>query len=163
MKKEAIKSLTIGILMIMVVVLTIMYSLKFSYNNKANELIKSSFVAQSEISEYIGKLKSDTFNIYTTEQLLVGSSDVSSIDTTKIKDNDNNNLSQLVSNDDKITYNNQIFYKLDVDNFEKLFDISLYKDDTLTWYIGNSGDIKVNYKIKPIWWNNELGSLYIGD
>jgi len=163
MKKESIKNIIIFILILIVITLLVIYAIKFSNNEKTSKIIKDSLIAQSNISEYIGKIKSDTFDIYTTEQLLTGSTDITNIEGTIIKDNDDKNLLQIVDVDDKITNNESVFYKLNTANFKKRFDINLYEEDGITWYIKSTGDIKVNYINKPTWWNQELDTIYTGN
>ncbi|MDD2376543.1 MAG: hypothetical protein PHD15_00740 [Clostridia bacterium] len=163
MKKENVKNIIILILIITTIILVITYLLKFSDNSNITKLIKDSLVVQLNVSEYIGKIKSDTFDIYTTEQLMIGSTDIQNIDTTRIKDNDDNDLLQIVSIEDKISYNDTMFYKINMDNLKKIFDINLYQESGITWYIGSTGDIKVNYITKPTWWSQELDIIYVGN
>ena len=163
MKKENIKNIVIFILILAVIILVIAYVLKFRDNSNITKLVKNSLEAQSNISEYIGKTKSETFDIYTTEQLLIGSTDIQNIDSTKIKDNDNSELLQIVNVEDKVSYNNSTFYKINIDNFKKKFNIDLYQENGITWYIQSTGNIKINYTTKPTWWNQELDTLYVGN
>jgi len=163
MKKEKLKTIIIFILIFTTIVLVTMYILKFSDSSNITKLIKDSIAAQSNISEYIGKTKSDTFDIYTTEQLLIGSTDIENIDTTRIKDNQDNDLLQVVSIEDKVSINDSKFYKINLDNFKEMFDINLYQGNGITWYIESTGDIKVNYITKPTWWNQELDIIYVGN
>jgi uncharacterized protein YpmB len=163
MKKESIKNIVIFILILIVIALLIIYSIKFSNNAKTGKIIEDSLAAQSKISEYIGKIKSDTFDIYATEQLLLGSTDIKDIDGSKIKDNDDKDLLQIVNIEDKITKNESVFYKLNTVNLKKIFDISLYEENRIMWYVKSTGEIKVNYINKPTWWNQELDILYVGN
>jgi len=163
MKKESLKNIVIFILIFIIIVFTVMYLLKYNNNSKSATMVKDSLVGQSNISEYIGKIKSDTFDIYTTEQLLIGSTDIKNIDTTKIKDNSDVDLLQIVNIEDKVTKNDAVFYKLNTENFKKRFGITLYEENGITWYVQSTGNIKVNYITKPTWWNKELDSIYVGN
>ena len=163
MKKENIKNIVIFIMILAIIILSISYVLKFRDNTNVTRLIKDSLVAQSKISEYIGKTKSDTFDIYTTEQLLIGSTDLKDIDTTIIKDNADKGLLQIVNIEDKVSHNDSIFYKINIDNFKEKFDIDLYEENGITWYIQSTGNIKINYITKPTWWNKELDVIYVGN
>lgn len=158
-----VKDIIIIILIVAVVTLTVMYLLRFNSNTKTKQLVKDTLTAQTNISEYLGKLKSETFEVYTNEQLLVGSSDIQNTDTTRIKNNDNEEILQLVSIENKVNSNNSIFYKLNTDSFKKKFNIDLHEDDGITWYIQNTGEIKVNFINKPSWWTEELNAIRLGD
>lgn len=161
-KKEKIKNIIIFILVLAFITFAIMYLLKFNNSNRTKQLIKDSLRAQASISEYIGKMKSDTFDIYTIEQLLVGSANIEDIEATRIKDNNENNILQIVTKQDKIIKNNVTFYKLNVDELEKKIGLKLYEDDNIEWYIQSNGDIKINYTNKPNWWTDELDAIHIG-
>lgn len=163
MKKETRKNIII-ITLILVITLLIFINLINSSNNvKAKQLISNTLTAQSIISEYIGKMKSDTFDIYKTEQLLIGSTDIENVIETRIKDNNNEDLLQIVSIENKISKKDKTFYKVNIENFEKKFDIKLYNDDGITWYVNNTGNVKVDYTTKPNWWTQELDAIYLGD
>ncbi len=163
MKKNNIKNIVIIILILIIMVLTIISLLKLNKNNKAKDLIKDSLTLQSKISEYVGKLKSDTFDIYTTEQLLIGSTDIENISQTKIKNNEDEDLLQIVSIDSKISEKDSTFYKVNTEVFEKEFKVKLYKEDGIVWYIQSNGDIKIYYTSKPNWWTQELNAIHLGD
>lgn len=162
-KKGNRKNIIILILTLVIIFLAVTSLLKINDNVKAKQIIKDSLTAQSIISTYIGKMKSDTFDIYTTEQLLIGSTDIKNIVETKIKNNNDEDLLQIVSLEDKVSNKNSTFYKINIDSFEKKFDVNLYKEDGITWYVQNTGNIKINYTIKPNWWTQELNAIYLGD
>jgi uncharacterized protein YpmB len=162
MKKKTKKDIIILFLIIVIIILTAINILKINSNEKAKQIIKDSLTAQSIVSNYIGKMKSDTFDIYTTEQLLIGSTDTQNVTGTKIKNNENDDLLQIVSVEYKISQGKSKFYKLNTDNFEKEFNVKLYNKDGITWYIQDTGDIKISYTSRPTWWTNELDVLYLG-
>lgn len=161
-KKDRIKNIALFVLVLAFITFAVMYLLKFNSSNKTKQIIKDSLRAQASISEYIGKMKSDTFDIYTIEQLLIGSTNIEDLDRTRIKDNNDNNILQIVTNQDKITKNNVTFYKLNVDELEKKIGLKLYEDGNIEWYIQSNGDIKINYTNKPSWWTDELYAIYVG-
>jgi hypothetical protein len=163
MKKESFKNIVITILILIIMVFIVIKLLKLNDNIKAKQLIKDSLVAQSTISSYIGKMKSDTYDVYTTQQLLLGSSDVENVDTTNIKNNNDENVLQIANPSDKISFGDSIFYKLNIDSFEKNFNLELYNEDGITWYIQSNGNIKINYLIKPRWWTQDLDAIYLYD
>lgn len=163
MKKDNIKNIVIIILILIIMIFTITSLLKLNKNIKVKQIIKDSLTVQSKISTYIGKMKSDTFDIYTTEQLLIGSTDIENIDKTKIKNNDDEDLLQIVSIDGKISENDSTFYRVNTEIFEKEFEVKLYKEDGIVWYIQSNGDIKIYYTSKPNWWTQELNAILLGD
>ncbi len=162
MKKETIKTFTIIVLILIIVLLIITNFLKQGSNVKAKKLFKEILTVQSNISNYIGKMKSNTFEIYTTQQILIGSTDIENILETRIKNFENDDLIQIVIDKDKISQDNSTFYKINIDNFKKKFNYNLYNEDEITWYIQDNGDIKISYIIKPSWWIQELDIMYIG-
>lgn len=163
MKKETIKNLVIIILLLVIMFFTVTNILKSNNTVKAKQLIKDSLTAQSIISTYIGKMKSDTFDIYTTEQILIGSTDIENIAETKIKNNNDEDLLQIVNIENKVSDEDSTFFKLNIESFEEEFDIELYKEDGITWYVSKYGDIKINYIAKPNWWTQEMNAIYLGD
>jgi|GEM_PF-3100364 len=163
MKKETLKNIIILILILVITVFVFPNLLKKKDNVKTKQLIKDSLTAQSVVSNYIGKMKSDTFDIYTTEQLLIGSTDIVNIEETKIKNNENEDLLQIAIYKDNISQKDSVFYKLNIDNFEKKFNVKLFKADGIEWYIQNTGDIKISYTSQPNWWTQELDALYLGN
>lgn len=162
-KENPIKKFILFILVLAIFVISIMWLLKINGSTKTKQIITDLITAQAIISEYIGKMKSETFDIYTTEEILIGSTDINNIEETRIKDNDSQSTPQIVTIENKIEKDNVTFYKLNIDVLDKEFGLKLFKDDEIIWYVQETGIIKVNYINKPNWWTRELDAIYIGN
>ncbi|MEG1141166.1 MAG: hypothetical protein RSE41_01705 [Clostridia bacterium] len=158
MNKDLIKNVIIGILSL-VLIIVIIFILKPKTIVNSNDLLKNIILVQSNISEYVGKTKSDTFNIYNTELILIGSSNIEKIEDSKIVNNNNEELISLISLDDKKKIKDINYYKLNVKNISKLFKISL--TDEVTWYIDSNGNIKILNDKLPKWWTSNLDIFLI--
>jgi hypothetical protein len=152
-KNEKTKNIVILILSIIVIILLI-FNLFQPNTMKSSNIVLEVMGLQSKVSEYIGKMKSDTFDIYTKEQLLSGMQD-----SEKIKDNNGDDCLQLIDINNKIVKQDINYYKVNKDNIFKEFKIQL--DEELEYYISSNSDVRVKYSIKPLWWVDELNSLVI--
>lgn len=161
-KKVSMKNIILFVLILAVFAMSIMWLLKINNSTKTKQVITDLINVQINLSEYFGKLKSETFDIYTTEDIIIGSTDIQKVEETRIKDNDNKEISQIVITDNILEKNNITFYKINIDIIEKDFGLKLYEDKNIIWYIQETGQIKVSYINKPIWWTDELDAIYVG-
>lgn len=153
MKKEKIKNIIIIILSI-IIILFLIFNLFQPNTMKSSNIVLEVIGLQSKVSEYIGKMKSDTFDVYTKEQLLSGVKD-----DEKIKDNSDQDCVALIDINEKIQKEDINYYKVNKDNIFKEFKIQL--DEELEYYISSNSDVRIKYSIKPLWWVDELNSLVI--
>ncbi|MEG1705558.1 MAG: hypothetical protein RR290_03165 [Clostridia bacterium] len=161
MKKEKLKTFIIITLVIIIILIFLIFAIKSNNKSKSTILLDTIMHLQMNLSEYLGKFKSDTYEVYTKEQILIGSTDFKNIDKTKIKDYENNEIISLVDFKSKITKNKVSFYKINLLNIDKLFKIIVDEKLNIDIYISNDGKVAIRYIDKPIWWIQEFNTLCI--
>lgn len=134
------------------------YLLSPKYSTESTNVVKSIFESQIKLSEYIGKMRSDTFDTYSTSQLLTAVVDLEKEEKQAIVGANNKELTALVSTDkENIIEAKEIkYYKVEMSNFTKVLSTQLINDSNITWYISDSGVLKLKYSHKPKWWVDEL-------
>ncbi len=157
------KNVIIGILIVVILGLIASYLLAPKYSTESTNIMKVAFEAQVKVSEYIGKLRSDTFDVYTVEQLITSYRDLEKEEKEVIKDTSGKEISPLVSTEDgDIKEKDETkYYKANMSNFATILNVQLINDSNLTWYLSDSGVIKLSYKVKPNWWTDEFEVMHI--
>ena len=153
------KNIAIVILIVVVIILSIFLIIKNKNNGKGNSeiatFIKDAVEVQNNLSYYVGNTYSDTFGIYTKEEIV----------TARKKDakenSDISKLTSIVDTNSKIDSQNGTCYKISEENYKKILNVDLPKYDGITWYIQDGSLIKVHLNIKPDWWNEDLSCLEI--
>lgn len=161
-KKNGVKNVVIIILAVLVLLFgTYIVLLKFNVTgvDGKSTFVKNAFNLQDKVSYYIGTTYSDTFGIYTKEEILLGKTK----DGKEIKDNNNKAMTPLVSADKKIEKNGTVAYPLNEESAKTLLQITLPKEDGVTWYIQDGNLLKVNLEKSPSWWSIDLDCLKVGN
>lgn len=163
MKKDLIKNIIIAILVLIILGLVAIYLLNPDYNTESTNLIQSAFECQIKLSEYIGKLRSDTFDAYTTEQLLVGSYNLEDIENSIIMNTAGEEIKSLVySTSEDIKVVDEIkYYRVNVTNFASALNVQLINDANIVWYVSDTGVLKLTYSFKPDWWIDEFEVFHL--
>lgn len=151
MKKERIAILVLGILVI--VLLGYIIFAKGSLNTK---FLEDDIKLQDSISYYLGQLSSDTFDAYTKEQIITGS-----VNEGKITSINGKEIIPIVDVNEKITINNENYYKINLEKLKEALNITISEYDGTAWYLSSDGIVKVKVSIKPGWWTNSFDSLRI--
>ena len=153
------KNISIVILVLAVIVLFIALIAKSSGggtsgNGNAN-FVKDAMEVQNNLSYYIGSTYSDTFGIYTKEEIVTA---------TKKDDKENSNITKLtaiVDKNSKISSQNGTCYKISEESYKSILNVELPKYEGITWYLQDGALVKVHLDIKPSWWTDDLKSLEI--
>mgnify|MGYP006067579631 CR=1 FL=1 len=126
----------------------------------SGKFLQSAYTLQSKISTYIGKSSSDTFGIYTNEELITGKVAATGED---IKDNEDNSIKPLVDIDKKIEKDGKVAYKINEENLKDLLNTSMPTYDGIEFYIQDGELLKVNLTSSPDWWMEDLDFLLVGN
>ncbi len=121
------------------------------------------FESQIRLSEYIGKLRSDMMDSYSTEQILVGSYNLDDIENSIIMNSAGEEITAIVYSKpedikkvDDITY-----YRVNVTNVMSKLQTQLINDSNIVWYVSSTGVLKISYSKKPDWWIDEFDVFYL--
>lgn len=144
-----------------IILIALMIFMKFSSKTVtgSSKFMQSVFTLQDKVSTYIGKTTSDTFGIYTAEELVTGKLATTSED---IKDNEDKSIIPLVDVDKKQEENNKVAYKINEENLKKLLNTSMPTYDGVDFYIQEGSLVKVKLTSKPDWWTEDLDFLLVG-
>ena len=157
-KKNAIIILLIAICLLLAAVCV--YSL---FGNKtlsgSGKFLQSTFELQSKISEYVGRTTSDTFDVYSDEEVVTGK--IKDTDE-EINDNEGKAMKAIVDIDKKIEKNGKVAYKINEENLKSLLDTSMPTYDGIEFYIQDGNKLKINVTNKPDWFNEDLEFLEVG-
>lgn len=153
------KNISIVILVLAVIILSIVLIVKSagggnSGNSNAN-FIKDAMEVQNNLSYYVGNTYSDTFGVYTKEEIVTA---------TKKDDKENSNIDKItaiVDKNSKISSQNGTCYKISEEAYKSVLNVSLPKYEGITWYLQDGALVKVHLDIKPSWWTDDLKSLEI--
>ena len=134
------------------------YLLNPKYSTESTNVVKTLFEAQIKLSEYIGKMRSDTFDSYSTMQLLTGVVDLEAEEREAIIGAGSKEITALVDTekDDIIEKKDIKYFKVNMSNFTTVLSVQLINDSNITWYISDSGVLKLKYSRLPKWWVDEL-------
>lgn len=160
-KKNVVKNVVIIILAVIVLLLgSYLFLLKMNVSgiDGKSTFVKDTLSLQNKVSYYIGGMFSDTFGIYTKEELLLGKTK----DGKEITDNENHAITPLVSAEGKIEKNGTVSYPLNEENAKKILNINIPKEEGITWYIQEGELLKVNISKAPSWWSLDLDCLKVG-
>lgn len=163
MKKDVIKNIIIVVLVLIILAFIVIYLLNPDYSVESTNLTQSAFEAQINLSEYIGKMRAETFDAYTTENIIVGSYNLEDIANSIIMDTTGKEITSLVYStpDDIITKDETRYYRLNISNFVNVTGVQILNDSNIVWYINNLGILKCKYSHKPDWWVDELEVFHI--
>lgn len=144
-----------------ILLIALMIFMKFSSKTVTGsaKFLQSIFTLQDKVSTYIGKSTSDTFGIYTAEELTTGKLATSGED---IKDNEDKSLTALVDTEKKQEKNGKVAYKINEENLKKLLNTSMPTYEGVEFYIQDGSLVKVNLTSKPDWWTEDLDFLLVG-
>lgn len=151
MKKERIVILVLGIL-----VIALLGYIIFAKGTLNTKFLEDDINLQNSISYYLGNMSSDTFNAYTKEQIILGESE--GVKITKL---DGTEITPIVYAEEKVTINNENYYKLNIDNLKTALNISISNYDGATWYLSSNGIVKVKIFTEPGWWSKSFEYLKI--
>ena len=143
MKKA--KYIIIIVILIIALGLTAAYAILgprgFKTTEKGKAFLDDVLTLQSNLSYYVGASYSDSFGVYTKEEILLGKT---LEDGEKIKDNEDNVLPTLVNEE------NTIEYKGEIPTYEGV-----------TFYVVEGDLVKVKLDSTPDWWNSNYDGLKI--
>lgn len=151
MKKERVVILVLVILV--VILLGYIIFAKGSLNTK---FLEDDINLQNSISYYLGSMSSDTFDAYTKEQIMLGE-----VDGTKITNVSGEEVIPIVNIEDKVTIENENYYKINLDNLKTALSISISNYEGTNWYLSSNGIVKVRFSITPGWWSKSYDYLKI--
>lgn len=161
-KKEGHKNVVIVILLVICMLLAAL-TVFLVFGNKtvsgSSKFLQSAYTLQNKISTYIGKTSSDTFGIYTYEEIITGKVATTGED---IKDNEDESLTPLVDIDKKIEIDGKVAYKINEENLKKLLNTSMPTYDGIEFYIQDGQLLKVNVVATPDWWIEDLDFILVG-
>lgn len=161
-RKEGHKNVVIVILFVICMLLTAL-TVYLVFGNKtvsgSSKFLQSAYTLQNKISTYIGKATSDTFGIYTYEEIITGK-----VATTgeEIKDNEDKPIKPLVDIDKKIEKDGKVAYKINEENLKSLLNTSMPTYDGVEFYIQDGELLKVNIVNSPEWWIEDLNFILVG-
>ncbi|MBR1883461.1 MAG: hypothetical protein IJ809_00680 [Clostridia bacterium] len=156
------KNIIIVILLIIIIGLVSSYLLNPQYSADSTSVLKAVIEGQVKISEYIGKLRADTFDAYTVEQLLLGVSNLDDMENSVISDTKGGEIIPLVNPTENVKKKGDVtYYKVNLSNFTKVLSTQLVNEGNLTWYISDAGVLKLSYSNKPKWWIDEFEVFHI--
>ena len=113
---------------------------------------------QSTLSYYVGSSYSDSFGVYSKEELLAGKT----IDGEKIKDNQDNLLPTLIEEGSELPYKDEEkAYKLNMEHVETTLSIKIDDYEGVNFYVVQGDIIKVKLDATPDWWNNNYNGLLL--
>ena len=158
MKKEIIKNVIIVILSLVIIAFVALYFLNPKYTTESANILHSAMQAQIRLSEYIGKMRSDMFDAYSIEQILVGSSDLEDKANSIIVNNDGEELKALVHSEpeDIKEIDGVKYYRISITNFAQVLEVQIINDSNLVWYVSDTGVLKFSYTNVPDWWIDEF-------
>lgn len=165
MEKDKIKNIVIILLVVIIIILAIfliMSKINYKDYTEISKITQKFQESQSELSLYLGKMKSDTYGIYNDIQILSGV--VTEDKKEEIKDTNDKVLTPLIDLSSKKELNNKVYYKVNTNNFNQILkiDLPLY-DNQITWYIEDGILLKLDFQNEPEWWSNDFNYLKIGN
>ena len=163
MKKEVVKNVVIVILLLVIAGLVSLYFLNPRYTTESTNVLHSLCETQIKLSEYVGKMRADMFDSYSTEQILVGSYNLEDIENSIIMDATGEELTSIVysTSDDIKTINDIKYYRVNVTNVMSVLETQLINDSNIIWYVSDTGVLKVSYNRKPDWWIDEFEVFHL--
>lgn len=162
------KKIVIVAIVILIIALGITsYLAFFSKNGSITNATRSKFIKdvmsmQAQISYYIGTTSSDTFGLYSKEDIITGVVKDENGENKEIKDTEDNNLTPIAEIDNKKEANGKTAYEINSDNYEKVLGSKLPEYSGIKWYIQDGEIVKVSFETQPDWWNEDLTSMLIG-
>lgn len=153
------KNITIVVIVLVVIILAIVVITKSIGNGKSGagnaNFVKDAMEVQNNVSYYVGNAYSDTFGIYTKEEIVTA---------TKKDDKENSKISKLtaiVDTNSKISSQNGTCYKISDEAYKSILNVQLPKYEGITWYLQDGTLLKVHFDTKPAWWTDDLSALEI--
>lgn len=155
------KYIFIIIVLIILLGLSVAYAILGPNGFKTSEKGKSFFddviTLQSNLSYYVGASYSDSFGVYSKEEILLGKTE----DGEKIKDNQDNVLPTLVVEDSAIDYKDGKAYELNMDYVNTTLSTKISNYEGVTFYVVEGDLVKVKLDGTPEWWNSNYDGLKI--
>lgn len=152
--KNSKDKIIIVLLLIIIILLAGYIILNLNKDSKAKDFISDFTKLQSNISYYIGSTYSDTFGVYTNEEIITG--------TKTANDNDIENIEPIVDTKSKIEKNAKVSYQILSENVKKIFKVDVPNYEGVKWYIQDGEFLKVDFETKPSWWTDNLESYRLG-
>ncbi len=154
--KNSKDKIIIVLLLIVIILLAGYIILNLNKDNKAKDFISDFTKLQSKISYYIGSTYSDTFGVYTNEEIITGTK------TTNENVDDIKNIEPIVDVESKVEKSGKISYQILSENVKKIFKIDVPNYEGVKWYIQDGEFLKVDFETKPSWWTENLESYRLG-
>ena len=160
MKKT--KYIIIIVILIIALGLTAAYAILgprgFKTTEKGKAFLDDVLTLQSNLSYYVGASYSDSFGVYTKEEILLGKT---LEDGEKIKDNEDNVLPTLVNEENTIEYKGEKGYELNIEYVNTTLKIKIPTYEGVTFYVVEGDLVKVKLDSTPDWWNSNYDGLKI--
>lgn len=150
-----------------IIVLVILLGLSVAYailgpngyktTEKGKQFFDDVITLQSNLSYYVGASYSDSFGVYTKEEILLGKTE----DGEKIKDNQDNVLPTLVNEENSVSYKDGTGYELNLEYVNTTLSTKIPTYEGVTFYVVDGDLVKVKLDGTPDWWNSNYDGLKI--
>ena len=155
------KYIFIIIILVILLGLSVAYAILGPNGYKTTEKGKSFFddviVLQSNLSYYVGASYSDSFGVYSKEEILLGKTE----DGEKIKDNQDNVLPTLVVEENAEKYKEGNAYELNMEYVNTTLGTKIPEYEGVKFYVVEGDLVKVKLDGTPEWWNNNYNGLIL--
>lgn len=128
--------------------------------NQAKEILKDAINFQKKLAIYVTQLESETFHVYTKEQLLCGVFENDGKEEV-INDNEGKSLTPIIDKEQKKENGSIISYLVKTENLKDTIGLEIKNTSGISWYIQDGDTVKVHYEVKPDWWTPELDVLLV--
>ena len=155
------KSILIIILLVILLGLSVAYGIfgpnGYKTTQKGKEFFDDTIELQANLSYYVGASDSDTFGLYSKEEILSGKTK----DGEKIKDNQDNLLPTLIEEDSAVEIDGSKAYKLNMENVKTTLGIKIENYEGVNFYVFEGDLIRIKLDAEPDWWNNNYDGLLL--
>ncbi len=152
---------------LIIIILVILLALSGAYillgpngiksSQKGEDFFDDMIELQSTLSYYVGSSYSDSFGVYTKEEILSGKT----ADGEQIKDNQDNLLPTLIEEETLDYKDDKKAYKLNMENVETTLGVSIDDYEGVTFYVVDGDLVKVKLDSMPDWWSNNFNSIIL--
>lgn len=152
---------------LIIIILVILLALSGAYillgpngiksSQKGEDFFDDMIELQSTLSYYVGSSYSDSFGVYTKEEILSGKT----ADGEQIKDNQDNLLPTLIEEETLDYKDDKKAYKLNMENVETTLGVSIDDYEGVTFYVVDGDLVKVKLDSMPDWWSNNFDSIIL--
>ena len=162
---------------LIIIILVILLALSGAYillgpngiksSQKGEDFFDDMIELQSTLSYYVGSSYSDSFGVYTKEEILSGKIDIKptynskTADGEQIKDNQDNLLPTLIEEETLDYKDDKKAYKLNMENVETTLGVSIDDYEGVTFYVVDGDLVKVKLDSMPDWWSNNFNSIIL--